>query len=97
MIEARAAQSLDADAVEQLTGELMERVRDHYHRRPISRATAQEVLNANAIVVATVFAAARACGDEDGAREFFELALDQQLADGGNPTTLAELDKAVEQ
>lgn len=92
MIEARAALPLDAGAVEQLTTALLKCVRDHYMRRPISRATAQEVLNATAIVVATVFTAARECGDEDGAREFFELALEQQLDAGESPATLGELD-----
>lgn len=97
MIEARAARSLDVAAVEQLTRELMTCVRDHYHRRPTSRATAREVLNAAAVVVAVIFAAARVAGGEDDAREFFELALEQQLTDGESPTTLAELDKAVKQ
>jgi hypothetical protein len=74
-----APASLDAAAVERLTIALLKDVKSHYARRPTSRATAQEVLNAAAIVVATIIAAARECDDEDGAREFFELALEQQL------------------
>jgi hypothetical protein len=87
------AHPLDADAVEQLALELMKSVRDHYLRRPTSRATAQEVLNATAFVVATIFAAARECGDEFGAREFFDLALEQQLESGQSPISLAGLIK----
>jgi hypothetical protein len=95
MMIGKAALPLDAAAVEQLTRELLGCVRGHYHRRPTSRATAQDALNATAIVVATIITAARECGDEDGAREFFDLALEQQLAAGDSPTTLGELDDAV--
>lgn len=85
---------LDRDAVAMLAKELLEDVRDHYLRRPTSRATAQEVLNALAINVAMIVAAARACGDEDGARQFFDDALEAQL-DEANPTTLGELERVV--
>lgn len=90
-----AAQPLDHDAVQQLTLELMTCVRQHYLRRPVSRSTAQEVLNAAAIMVSLIIAAARECGDEAGARGFFELALEQQLAEGDSPTTLGELDRVL--
>lgn len=86
---------LDHDAVQKLTLELMVCVREHYHRRPVSRATAQEVLNAAAIVVSLVVTAARECGDEAGARAFFELALEQQLEADGLPHTLGDLDRAL--
>ncbi len=89
------AQPLDHDAVQQLSTELMVCVREHYHRRPVSRSTAQEVLNATAIVASLIIAAARACGDEAGAREFFLLALENQLADGDLPTTLGGLDTVL--
>lgn len=85
-------QPLDHDAVQQLALELMTCVRAHYHRRPVSRSTAQEVLNATAIVASLIIAAARECGDEAGARAFFELALEQQLETDGLPHTLGELD-----
>ena len=75
-----AAKPLETDAVEKLTRELLFAVKAHYLRRPTSRATAQEVLNAAAILVATIVMAARECGDEEGAREFFDLAIEQQLA-----------------
>jgi hypothetical protein len=74
-----SAYRLDSAATENLTKELLLRVRDHYLRRPVSRDTALEVLNAAAIVVATVIAAARACGDENSASTFFDVALRQQL------------------
>jgi hypothetical protein len=89
------AQPLDHDAVRQLALELMQCVRAHYHRRPVSRSTAQEVLNAAAIVVSLVLGAARTCGDEAGAREFFELALEEQLEDGSLPETLGDLDRVL--
>ena len=74
------SEPLDERAVGVLTRALMEMVRLHYKHRPTARATAQEVLNASAIVVATIIAAARECGDEENARGFFETALNQQLA-----------------
>jgi hypothetical protein len=74
------AKPLEADAVEELTEEPLRAVKAHYLRRPTSRATAQEVLNALAIVLATIFMGAAECDDENGAREFFDLALEQQLA-----------------
>ena len=92
MIEARAATHLEIGPVEQLTKELLACVRDHYMRRPTSRSTSQEVLNAAAIVVSVIYTAARECGDEDGVREFFDLAVEQQMADGESlPTTLGAL------
>lgn len=66
-------------AVEELTRELMCNIKAHYLSRPTSRATAQEALNALAICVAMIVAAARQVGDEDGATEFFDRALEQQL------------------
>lgn len=85
------SEPLDEQAVNQLTSELMGLVKEHYLRRPVSRSTAQEVLNSVAVVVAVILAAARQCGDELGAREFFDMALEQQLAEASTPTTLAEL------
>ncbi len=73
---------VDVDAVQDLTEDLFLCIKEHYTRRPISRATAQEVLNALAIAAATIICGARECGDEDGAREFFELALENQLEEG---------------
>lgn len=70
---------LDREPVEMLAREISLLVRDHYLRRPTARATAQEVLNALACVAGTIILGARECGDEEGAREFFELALNQQL------------------
>lgn len=93
----KAATSLDQAAVEQLTLELLKSVKGHYLRRPMSRDTAKEVLNAAAVVVATVFTAAREAGGEDEAREFFELAVEQQMDEGSCPTTLGDLDRAVKQ
>ena len=81
-MEAKAARSLDVDAVEQLTTELWAAIKAHYLRRPTSRATGQEVLNALAIAASTIIGAARDCGDEEGAREFFDLALENQLEEG---------------
>lgn len=85
-----SAQPLDVVAVEQLAVEFAQIVKRHYERRPTSRATAQEVLNATAFVTALIIAAARECGDEHGAREFFDLALEQQLAQVDFPTTLGD-------
>jgi hypothetical protein len=83
---------LEQAPVEQLARELLVSVREHYLRRPTSRATAQEALNALAVATAVVFAAARECGDEEGAREFFNLAVDNQLGlEDGLPTNLGEL------
>lgn len=90
-----SAGQLERAAVEQLSHELAEVVVAHYKRRPMSRATAQEVLNAAAAIVAFVIAAARECGDEDGAREFFELALEQQL-EAEQPTTLGALERKLQ-
>jgi hypothetical protein len=92
---AKAAVALDAAAVEQLTLELLAVVKGHYLRRPMSRDTAKEVLNAAAIVVATVFTAARVGGGEDEAREFFDLAVEQQMGEGSCPTTLGDLMRVV--
>lgn len=75
---------IDRPAVERLTKELLACVKQHYDRRPTARATAQEVLNATAIVVACIIAAARECGDEDEAHALFDLALRQQLQEDGS-------------
>lgn len=86
---------LDVEAVTQLSKEMLAIVREHYRRRPVSRATAQQILNASAVVVAMIITAARAAGDEHGAREFFDIALEQQLADDELPETMADLEKAL--
>lgn len=70
---------LDVGPVEQLSKEIMLCVVGHYVRRPMSRATAQEVLNALAIAAAYVLAGASEADDGDGARSFFDQALQQQL------------------
>lgn len=69
------------DAVAALVGELMVVVRAHYLRRALSRETAKEALNALAVTAAFIIAGARECGQEDEARSFFELAMDNQLDD----------------
>lgn len=74
------AQPLDAAAVEQLVRKLLECAKAHYLLRPTVRASALEVLNAAAILVATIIHGARECGDEDAAHAFFNLALAQQLS-----------------
>lgn len=93
---AKAAATLDMAAVEQLTMELLQSVKGHYLRRPMSRDTAKEVLNAAAVVVATVFTAARVAGGEDEAREFFDFAVEQQMDEGECPATLGELAHVVD-
>lgn len=75
-----SAQPLDEAAVAELTSEFMLAVRAHYLRRPTARSTAQEVLNATAIVAAHIIAAAREADDETSARDFFDLAFENQLA-----------------
>jgi hypothetical protein len=90
-----SAPPLEREAVETLTREFSEIVVAHYRRRPMARATAQEVLNAAAAIVGFVIAAARECGAEAGAREFFELALEQQLA-SEQPTTLGALERKLQ-
>lgn len=75
------AELLDRTAVEQLAADFLRAVGQHYRRRPSTRATAQEALNAMASVTAVLIYGAREVGDEDGAREFFHLALEQQLAE----------------
>jgi len=76
------AKPLDTNAVQNLTADLMIVIKTHYMSRPTSRATAQEVLNALAIATAIIICGARECGDEEGAREFFDQALENQLEEG---------------
>jgi hypothetical protein len=73
-------QPLEQAAVERLTAELMHAVRAHYLRRPIARSSAQEVLNALAVVTAVVLVAAEHnAGAGIEAEEFFDLALENQI------------------
>lgn len=71
---------LDQAAVEMLTHELLLCVKAHYLRRPTARSTAQEILNAMAVIAAHIIAGAGECGDAEGAERFFQAALSGQLA-----------------
>jgi len=71
---------LDRVAVEVLTVGLCTAIKNHYDRRPPTRETALEALNAIAIAVAMIIGGARDAGDEDLARHFLENAIDMQLS-----------------
>jgi hypothetical protein len=68
--------TLDRPAVERLATDLLAQVRDHYRRRPTSRETVFEILNA--LAIATGIALEGSGGDEI-AHDFFLRALDQQM------------------
>lgn len=71
------ARPLDQDPVEALAAALLACIKAHYLRRPRSRNSALEVLNALAYATATVIAGAQSY--EQVARNFFNEALEQNI------------------
>lgn len=72
-------QTLEAEIIERLTGELMAVLRAHYHTRPAARETCQEVLNALGNAVAII---AHGTGSPENcahALGFFEQSVKLQL------------------
>lgn len=73
-------QDLDREPIDRLVREFMLSIRDHYLRRPIDKRSPLEILNALACITAVIIVGARDSGHEGEARDFFALALNQQLS-----------------
>jgi siroheme synthase (precorrin-2 oxidase/ferrochelatase) len=71
-----SSQPLDEEAVHQLAQTFLVSIREHYHNRPRTRATAQEALNALASVAAMIIVAT---DQHDEAAMFFDQAFAQQM------------------
>jgi hypothetical protein len=69
---------LDRERIENLLLAIMLEIKSNYEVGPISRDRVFEALNALAAAAALVI---QGCDDAE-AREFFEKAFEQQLADG---------------
>ena len=75
----RDERTLNRPAVERLATELLAQLRDHYRRRPTSRESVFEALNALAITTGIVI---EGVGADEIARDFFLRALDEQTKKG---------------